>query len=130
MELRYPGNWKPSGQGSAFSLFPDGGVVTDARKQQSLAYGAMVNLAGVRDDNVALQDATDLLIQSMSQRNPNLRVERQREDYALTEDAVRPGTGTRRASPGEEVLSPVAGVHVFGPVRSAGRPGGDVRGPG
>jgi Zn-dependent protease with chaperone function len=79
LELRYPGNWKPSGQGSALSLFPEGGVVTDARKQQSLAYGVMANLAGLRDDNVALQDATDQLIQGMRQSNPNLRVERQRE---------------------------------------------------
>lgn len=83
IELRYPNNWKASGQGSAFNLSPDGGVVTDSRGQSSLAYGVIVSVAGAGDGATSLRDATDQLIRGMRQSNPNLHVERGRDNIRL-----------------------------------------------
>jgi Zn-dependent protease with chaperone function len=80
LELRHPNNWKANGQGSAFTLLPDGGMVSDSRGQGSLAYGVIVNVAGIADERTGLRDATQQLLQGMRQSNPNMRVERQRED--------------------------------------------------
>jgi len=86
LELRHPNNWKPSGQASAFSLAPDGGVVRDSRGQAALAYGVIANMFGPQLNNgrsPTLQAATDQLIVALRQGNPNLRVKGQRTRFML-----------------------------------------------
>jgi Zn-dependent protease with chaperone function len=77
MELSHPNNWKASGQDSAFSLYPDGGVVRDRSGQGALAYGVIVNTYEPQRNNntlPSLEVATDQLIVLLRQGNPNLRV--------------------------------------------------------
>jgi len=87
LELRHPNNWKPSGQASAFSLSPDGGVVRDSRGQAALAYGVIANMFGPQANNngasPTLEAATDQLIVALRQGNPNLRVKGQRTRFML-----------------------------------------------
>lgn len=82
IELRHPSNWKVSGQASAFSLFPDRGVVRDSRGQAALAYGVIVNMFGPQPlsngASPSLEAATDQLIVALRQGNANLRVKGQR----------------------------------------------------
>jgi hypothetical protein len=76
LELRYPDNWKSNTSGSTFALMPPGGVVQDNKGQSALAYGVIFNEFQPRSDNsnrVAIEDATDQLVASLRQSNPNLR---------------------------------------------------------
>lgn len=76
LELRYPDNWKSSSSGSTFTLMPPGGVVQDIKGQSALAYGVMFNEFQPRADNssrVPIEEATDQLVASLRQSNPNLR---------------------------------------------------------
>ena len=81
LELHHPNNWKPSGQASAFSLYPDGGVVRDSRGQAALAYGVIANMFDPQPNNgrsPSIEAATDQLIVALRQGNPNLRVQGRR----------------------------------------------------
>jgi hypothetical protein len=76
LELRYPDNWKSSASGNTFTLMPPGGVVQDNKGQSALAYGVMFNEFQPRADNssrVPIEEATDQLVASLRQSNPNLR---------------------------------------------------------
>ena len=76
LELRYPDNWKSNASGSTFALMPPGGVVQDNKGQAALAYGVMFNSFQPRVDNgnrVTIEEATDELVASLRQSNPNLR---------------------------------------------------------
>jgi hypothetical protein len=86
LDLRHPSNWKPSGQGSAFSLAPEGGVVADSKGQAALAYGVIANMFAPEQNNGAvatLEVATNQLIVALRQGNPNLRVKGQRTRILL-----------------------------------------------
>src|SRR5258708_36757074 len=55
---------------------PPGGVVQDNKGQSALAYGVIFNEFQPRSDNsnrAAIEDATDQLVASLRQSNPNLR---------------------------------------------------------
>jgi hypothetical protein len=76
LELRYPDNWKSSASGNTFTLMPPGGVVQDNKGQSALAYGAMFNEFQPRADSfnrVPIEEATEQLVASLRQSNPNLR---------------------------------------------------------
>jgi hypothetical protein len=76
LELRYPDNWKSNASGSTFALMPQGGVVKDNKGQPALAYGVMFNEFQPRAENsirVTIEEATDQLVASLRQSNPNLR---------------------------------------------------------
>jgi hypothetical protein len=76
LELSYPDNWKSNTSGSAFALMPQGGVVKDNKGQSALAYGVMFNSFQPRADNgnrAMIDEATDQLVASLRQSNPNLR---------------------------------------------------------
>jgi hypothetical protein len=76
LELRYPDNWKSNSSGSTFTLMPPGGVVQDNKGQSALAYGVMFNEFQPRAENssrVPIEEATDQLVASLRQSNPNLR---------------------------------------------------------
>jgi Zn-dependent protease with chaperone function len=76
ISLSYPDNWKIYGREQAYSLAPDGGIVSDG-KTSALAYGVVMEVAALRSDNSArpnLQDATDQLIDSLQNSNRNMRI--------------------------------------------------------
>src|SRR3984893_5599849 len=76
LELRYPDNWKSSSSGNTFTLMPPGGVVQDNKGLSALAYGVMFNEFQPRADNssrVPIEEATDQLVASLRQSNPDLR---------------------------------------------------------
>jgi len=82
LALQFPSNWRASGQGSAVTLAPEGGLVSDGRGNPGLAYGMMLNRVEPRA-GVALEAATDQLIAQLRHSNPNLTVERKGEPMRL-----------------------------------------------
>lgn len=77
LSLRFPDNWKSYGQGDAFTLAPDGGLVSDEKGNTSVAYGAMMAVFEARANSsgqVDLQSATTQLIDSLHNSNPEMRV--------------------------------------------------------
>jgi len=84
--LRHPDNWRAYGQGSAFTLAPDNGIVADRSGNNVLAYGvigAVVEPHNDRRATLSLEEATDQLIDSMQRSNPSLRVVREHERERL-----------------------------------------------
>ncbi len=76
LALRYPDNWKLNASGSTFTLMPQGGVVQDSKGQAALAYGVMFNSFQPRDVSngvMTIEQATDQLLATLAQSNPNLR---------------------------------------------------------
>jgi Zn-dependent protease with chaperone function len=82
LALRYPTNWKASGQGSAVTLAPAGGVVNDTRGNQALAYGMIVNQYSPSAD-ATLASATDQFVAELRHSNPALSVQRRPEPMLL-----------------------------------------------
>ncbi len=77
LSLRYPDNWKSYGQGDAFTLAPDGGLVPDGKGNTSLAYGAMMAVFEARANasgKIDLESATTQLINSLQNSNPDMRI--------------------------------------------------------
>ena len=75
VKLQFPANWKSNGQGSAVTLYPEGGVVRNPHGNPELAYGSMVNRYEPRAGST-LESATDQLIAHMHQSNPGLEIHR------------------------------------------------------
>jgi beta-barrel assembly-enhancing protease len=77
LSLRYPDNWKAYGQGDSFTLAPDGGLVADAKGNTSIGYGAIMAMfephAG-SNGQIDLKSATNELIGSLHNSNPDLRI--------------------------------------------------------
>jgi hypothetical protein len=82
-KLQFPANWKANGQGSAVTLFPEGGVVRDTHGSPALAYGTIVNRFEPRAGST-LESATDQLIASLRQSNPELAIHRKAEPMRLS----------------------------------------------
>jgi predicted Zn-dependent protease len=78
MQFRYPDNWRQSGQGSAMTIAPDGGVINNA-----LAYGMIISTFEPEyrsgQNRLTLEDARDQLISSLRQSNPDMRIARNHE---------------------------------------------------
>jgi Zn-dependent protease with chaperone function len=77
LSMRHPDNWKSYGQGDAFTLAPDGGLVSDAKGNTALAYGAMMAVFEARPNSsgqVDLKAATDQLISGFRNSNPDMRI--------------------------------------------------------
>ena len=84
--LKFPDNWKVSGEGAAPSFAPDGGLVPDRNGNQALAYGMLVSLADPRGDPNApnaLEESTDRLIDELKHSNPGMRLLRKPERIRL-----------------------------------------------
>ncbi len=77
LSLRYPDNWKSYAQGDAFTLAPEGGFVSDAKGNTSLAYGTMMAVFEPQANSsgqVDLESATTQLISNLRNANPDIRV--------------------------------------------------------
>ncbi len=81
--LEYPENWRvyESTSGLGATLAPEGGIVEAGSGPPSIIYGVVINhyapfQGRTSGDRVSLEDATDDLLQQISQSNPNLRLVR------------------------------------------------------
>jgi predicted Zn-dependent protease len=72
--LDYPDNWQVERSEDNVALFPPGGMVTGAEGDTAQAYGAAVSLYAPQQGNWGLVDATQELIESMRQANPQMHV--------------------------------------------------------
>jgi len=72
--LDYPDNWQVQHGEDTVLLYPAGGMVTGVEGETSQAYGASVSLYSPQQGNWGLVDATQELVDSMRQSNPQLHV--------------------------------------------------------
>ena len=72
--LDYPDNWQAQRSEDNVTLFPPGGMVSGAEGETEQAYGAAVSLYSPQKANWGLVDATQELIESMRQSNPQMHV--------------------------------------------------------
>jgi len=75
--LDYPDNWQSQRSEDGVLLFPAGGMVTGVEGETSQAYGASISLFAPPQANWGLVDATQDLLDSMRQSNPQLHVVQQ-----------------------------------------------------
>jgi Zn-dependent protease with chaperone function len=72
--IAYPDNWEVQRGQDGVTLAPPGGVLTGPQGEWAQAYGASVTQYVPPKKGWGLIDATEQLIESMRQSNPNLRV--------------------------------------------------------
>ena len=72
--LDYPDNWQLQRDEDSVLLFPSGGLVTGGEGETAQAYGASISFYAPKQGNWGLVDATQELIESMRQSNPQLHV--------------------------------------------------------
>jgi hypothetical protein len=107
LNLRYPDNWKPYGQGDSFTLAPEGGLVPDGKGNAALAYGAMMAIYEPRAGStgqIDLKSATNELINSLRNSNPELRISK---DPAKARIGGQPALATTLVN-----LSPAGGNEI------------------
>jgi hypothetical protein len=75
--LSYPDNWQVQQSEDSVALFPPGGMVTGPEGETAQAYGASVTLYQPQQGNWGLLDATQELVESMQQSNPQLHIVQQ-----------------------------------------------------
>lgn len=94
LRIDHPDNWQTYGQGDAVTIAPRGGMVQDGNGNQAQAYGVLVNLYEPHADRytqklqgpgfgqgsgMPAEEATDQLVDTLRQSNPNMRVLRRHE---------------------------------------------------
>ena len=94
LRIDYPDNWQTFGQGDAVTIAPRGGMVSDRNGNQAMAYGVLVNIYEPHADRygsklqgpgfgqgagMPAEEATDQLVETLRQSNPNMRVVRRHE---------------------------------------------------
>jgi Zn-dependent protease with chaperone function len=72
-----PDNWKVQESQGGVILAPEGGIVTEAGGNSAQAYGASVSRFVPSSRRVSLRQATQQIIDSLRNSNPNLRIVRQ-----------------------------------------------------
>jgi hypothetical protein len=85
--LSYPDNWKQfGGDNTGVTFGPEGGVVNDGSGHGALAYGLTIGTVpaqGNSNDTHSLPSATQQVINSLQQSNPNMKVTRQPQEVRL-----------------------------------------------
>jgi predicted Zn-dependent protease len=72
--LDYPDNWQVQRNEDSVVLFPPGGMVSGTEGETSQAYGATISVYVPQAGNWGLVDATQELLKSIRQSNPQLHV--------------------------------------------------------
>jgi hypothetical protein len=72
--LDYPDNWQAERGEDTVTLFPPGGMVVGAEGETAQAYGVEVSVYIPRQGSWGLVDATQELLESMRQSNPQMQV--------------------------------------------------------
>ncbi len=75
--LAYPDNWQVQRNEDGVALFPPGGMLTGDSGETTQAYGAVIGRFQPQSRNWGLVDATQELVESMRQSNPQMRVVQQ-----------------------------------------------------
>jgi len=75
--LAYPSNWQVQQNEDGVALFPPGGMVTGPEGDTAQAYGAAISRYDPQQPNWGLIDATQELVESMQQSNPQMHVVQQ-----------------------------------------------------
>ncbi len=70
----YPDNWQLQRSEDSVALFPPGGMVAGAEGETAQAYGAAISFYAPQHGNWGLVDATQELLESMRQSNPQMHV--------------------------------------------------------
>ena len=104
--LKYPDNWKkyPDSEGGGVSFAPEGGILDDGSGHSALAYGLIIGVAKAKGDaneENALNNATNQVIQDLQKSNPGMKITRQGERLRLN---GQPGLSTYLSN-----LSPAGG---------------------
>jgi Zn-dependent protease with chaperone function len=85
--LSYPDNWKQfGGDNTGVTFVPEGGVVNDGSGHGALAYGLTIGTVpaqGNSNDTHSLPSATQQVINSLQQSNPNMKIYRQPQAVKL-----------------------------------------------
>jgi hypothetical protein len=89
--LSYPDNWKQFGSDNTGAAFgPEGGVVNDGSGHGAMAYGLTIGTApspgSSSDDDNSLESATQQVISSLQQSNPNMKITRQSQRVKLNNE--------------------------------------------
>ena len=72
--FEYPDNWQVQTNEGGMTICPQGGMVSSAEGDSAQAYGAAVSLYSPSQGNWGLVDATQELLDTMRQSNPQLQV--------------------------------------------------------
>jgi len=87
LSLDYPDNWKVYGNKDNATLAPEGGIVDSGNGHAEVAYGVMVGLAKLEGKppagDGALHEATQKLVETLRQENPNMHVTREPKNVTL-----------------------------------------------
>ena len=106
--LQYPDNWQKYGQGSSYTVAPEGGIVDAGKGNAELAYGVSASVAKMEGQPPAGEDAlraaTQKLLESMQQENEGMEVVRAPKEVTLNGERAL-STYLRNHSPegGKEV---------------------------
>jgi Zn-dependent protease with chaperone function len=79
LTLQHPDNWRVYSQGDAFSIAPEGGIGSDSQGNSAMAYGVTMAVFEPRrtsNQTIRIEDATDQLIQTLQNSNPQMRLSR------------------------------------------------------
>jgi Zn-dependent protease with chaperone function len=79
--IAYPDNWRVERSEDAVALLPPGGIVTNAEGDSNQAYGVAISMFQPRaasSTSWGLVEATNQLLDSLRQSNPNMRVTQQK----------------------------------------------------
>jgi hypothetical protein len=102
LQLRYPENWHPHGDGSVVTFAPDGGIVT-----AGLAWGMMFSTFESDDhgrNRISLDEATDQLLNSLQRANGNMRITRSHETtHVAGQDGLITEASNQSPAGGREV---------------------------
>lgn len=107
--LKYPDNWKkyPDSEGGGVSFAPEGGVLDDGSGHSALAYGLIVGVEQAKGDannESAVINATNHVIQDLQRSNPGMKITRQGEHLRLN---GQPGMSTYLSN-----VSPAGGPEI------------------
>lgn len=72
--FNYPDNWQLQHSEDSVMLYPPGGMVDGAEGETAQAYGATVSLYTPQEEKWGLVDATQELLETMRQANPQMHV--------------------------------------------------------
>jgi beta-barrel assembly-enhancing protease len=81
IQFRYPENWRQYGQGSAMTIAPEGGIISNA-----LAYGMLISAFEPDyhgQGRISLEDATDQLLNDLQRSNSGIRISRSHERISV-----------------------------------------------
>lgn len=87
--VRYPDNWKKSGEANTLTFAPDGGIIATSTGNAALAYGVSISLQKLpaEANDLTLEANTQKLVEALQQGNPHMKVARGAQRIKLNDQA-------------------------------------------